>query len=70
MRIENEIKDQRKYFGFYSRLYPDEGECELFDRAYDIALKGSGRRQVSNRQLMKVLLQTFVEVEGPRLQAE
>jgi hypothetical protein len=61
MRYTEECKQPRKYFGFYSRLYEDLGETKTFDKAYDLALEGSGRRAISNRDFLKVLIDHFIK---------
>jgi hypothetical protein len=59
MRYNTECKEQKKYFGFFARLTDGE-ETALYDQTYDLALKGTGRRALSNRFLLMKLMNHFI----------
>jgi hypothetical protein len=61
MRYTTECSDRPKYFGFYARLLEDKGETALYDQAYDHALKGTGRRAISNREFLTKMMNRFIE---------
>jgi hypothetical protein len=60
MRYTNECPDRKKFYGFYAQLHEDEGETAIYDQAYDLALKGTGRRAISNRDFLKKMMDHFI----------
>jgi hypothetical protein len=60
MRYTTECPDRKKFYGFYAQLHEDAGDTTLYDQTYDLALKGSGKRAISNRDFLKKLMTHFI----------
>jgi hypothetical protein len=60
MRYTEKCPERKNYFGFYARMMEDDGDLKLYDLAYDRALQGTGRRQISNKVFLKKLMLHFL----------
>jgi hypothetical protein len=69
MRYREDCSAPRKFYGFYIELYEATGDLKLFDQAYDLAVIGSGRRAITNRDFLKRLCSDFIETHKSEVQS-
>ena len=59
MRYGKECTAGRPFFGFYTRLYPDTGDTDLYDEVFKGASELAGVNALHNKAFLLTLLQHF-----------
>jgi hypothetical protein len=55
-----QLPSNDSHFWFYARLYDAKGEVKLFNRALDVATRQTPRRNLTNTDFLKQLLEEYV----------